>query len=265
MKRMTNALWLYLRYVGVNVRCAMQYKASLIMMIIGQLLVSSSTFLGIHYMFMRFSSVRGYTYEEVLVCFAVVLMQFSLAEMVFRGFDTFAGIVRRGEFDRVLVRPRSTILQVLGAKFEVTRVGRMAQALIVFIYALSRGTVAFTPLRVVALALMLAGGTLLFAGLFLIYAGICFFTLEGLEFMNVFTDGGREYGKYPLDIYGKGILRFSTYVIPYALIQYYPLQYLLGRSDCALYAFFPLGVGVFLALAYGVWRAGVRRYTSSGS
>ena len=83
--------------------------------------------------------------------------------------------------------------------------------------------------------------------------------------MNIFTDGGREYGKYPLDIYGKGIMRFSMYVIPYAFIQYYPLQYLLGRSDNALLALCPLGVCGFLAAAYGVWRIGVRRYTSSGS
>ena len=29
--------------------------------------------------------------------------------------------------------------------------------------------------------------------------------------------------KYPIDIYGKGLMRFCTYVIPYTLVQYYPL------------------------------------------
>lgn len=265
MKRMIDSVRLYLHYVSVNVRSAMQYKASLLLMIMGQLLLSTTTFFGIHFMFMRFQDVKGYTYGEVLLCFAIVLMQFSLAEMFARGFDTFAGIVRRGEFDRVLVRPRSLILQVLGAKFEVSRIGRLLQAVIIFVYVIATSAVNWTAGRIFCLLLMLTGGTLLFGGLFLIYAGLCFFTLEGLEFVNVFTDGGREYGKYPLDIYGEGIMKFSIYVIPYALIQYYPLQYLIGRSDSFAYALCPLGVGVFLLAAYALWRVGVRRYTSSGS
>ena len=265
MKKIMNAISLYGHYVSVNVRSAMQYKTSLLLMMMGQLLVSFSTFFGIHFMFMRFESVKGYTYPEVLVCFSIVLLQFSLAEMIARGFDTFAGIVRRGEFDRVLVRPRSAILQVLGAKFELSRLGRMAQAIIIFAYAMGSGRVAWTVSRFLTLILMLLGGTLLFAGLFLAYAALCFFTLEGLEFMNVFTDGGREYGKYPVDIYGKRLLQFSTVVIPYAMVQYYPLQYLLGRSSCAWYALCPLGAVPFLAACYALWRVGVSKYTSSGS
>lgn len=265
MKRMMDSVRLYMHYVSINVRSAMQYKTSLLLMITGQLLVSFSTFFGIHFMFMRFEHVKGYTYPEVLICFAMVLLQFSLAEMFARGFDMFAGIVRRGEFDRVLVRPRSTILQVLGAKFEITRVGRMAQAVIIFIYAVRSGVVEWTALRVFTAIMMLLGGALLFAGLFLVYAALCFYTLEGLEFMNVLTDGGREYGKYPIDVYGKRLLQFSTFVVPYALVQVYPLQLLLGRSSNALYALCPLGAVPFLFICYGVWRVGVRRYTSSGS
>lgn len=265
MEKILNALRLYVHYVSVNVRSAMQYKASLLLTVMGQLLVSFSTFFGIHFMFMRFHSVKGYTYEEVLLCFAIVLLQFSLAEMFARGFDMFSGIVRQGEFDRVLLRPRGLILQVLGAKFEITRIGRMAQALLIFVWVVRGSAVVWTTGRIFALVMMLTGGMLLFASLFMIYAAFCFFTLEGLEFMNVFTDGGREYGKYPIDVYGRQILRFSTYVIPYALVQYYPLQYLLGRSDNALYAFCPLGTLVFLLAAYAFWRVGVRRYTSAGS
>ena len=264
-KKMMSGLSLYRHYVSASVRSSMQYKASLLLIIMGQLLMSTTTLFGIRFMFMRFHHVKGYAYGEVLLCFAIVLMQFSLAEMFGRGFDMFAGIVRRGEFDRVLVRPRSAILQVLGAKFEISRIGRLIQSGIIFIYVLVITPIEWTPGRVFCLMMMLAGGVLLFGALFLLQAGICFFTLEGLEFMNIFTDGGREYGKYPLDIYGSGIMRFSIYVIPYALVQYYPLQYLLGRRDNVLLSLCPLGVCGFLAVAYGVWRIGVRRYTSSGS
>ena len=265
MKSMLEGICLYCHYISLNIRSAMQYKTSLLLTIVGQMLVSFSTFLGIHFMFLRFHSVKGYSYEEVLICFAIVLLQFSVAEMFARGFDTFSGIVRRGEFDRVLLRPRSLILQVLGARFEITRIGRMLQAAAVFLWVMSRNVIVWTPGRIAALMVMLVGGAALFAALFLIYASICFYTLEGLEFMNILTDGGREYGKYPIDVYGKDLFKVCTYIIPYTLIQYYPLQYLLERSDNPLLALCPLGAGVFLLAAYGLWRVGVAHYASCGS
>jgi len=178
-------------------------------------------------------------------------MQFSLSDMFARGFDTFSSLVRRGEFDRILLRPRGEVLQVLGSRFELTRIGRLIQAALVFAYGVSRASVEWTALRVMTLFSMLLGGVVLFSSLFLVYAAFCFFTLEGLEFMNIFTDGAKEYGKYPVDVYGRRMQRFATYCIPYALIQYYPLQLLLGRSGCAAYALYPLGAFGFFALAYG--------------
>ena len=44
-----------------------------------------------------------------------------------------------------------------------------------------------------------------------------------------------ENGTYPYSIYGDGILKFLTYVIPLALFQYYPLLYLLGKKRTFLY------------------------------
>ena len=63
-------------------------------------------------MFQRFHEVKGFTYSEVLICYALVLVEFSLAEMFARGFDSFSGMVRHAEFDRVLVRPRNEVLQM---------------------------------------------------------------------------------------------------------------------------------------------------------
>lgn len=256
---------LYGHYVSIVVRSVMQYKTSFLLGVIGQFLVSFNVFLGVHFMFRRFSSVKGFTYQEVLLCFSVVLLEFSLAEMVARGFDAFGGLVRSGEFDRIMVRPRSPILQVLGSRFELTRIGRMLQAVVMFAYGIVVSRVEWTPGRVLTVIFMLAGGTALFSGLFMIYAALCFFTLEGLEFMNVFTDGAREYGKYPVSIYGKRMLQFCTFVVPYALVQYYPLLYVLGKTENPAFIFLPLLAVLFLIPCYGVWRFGLRHYQSAGS
>ncbi|OPZ87991.1 MAG: hypothetical protein BWY74_03262 [Firmicutes bacterium ADurb.Bin419] len=256
---------LYFRYCSIILRSQMQYKSSFFMTVIGQFLISFSMFVGIYFMFQRFNRVEGFSYSEVLLCFAIVLTSFSIAECFVRGFDTFSGTVSNGEFDRIMVRPRNEIFQVLCSKIEFTRIGRFLQAVIIFFYAIPASQVLWTFDKIATLIFMIVGGVCLFSGLFIIYASLCFFTTEGLEFINIFTDGGREFGKYPLSIYGEGVLKFFTFVIPFALVQYYPLTYLIGRTSIKLYILSPLFGVLFLIPCYILWRFGLRHYKSTGS
>jgi ABC-2 type transport system permease protein len=243
----------------------MQYKTSFFLSLTGQFLVSFTVLLGLFFMMNRFHEVDGFTLQEVLLCFAAVLMAFSLAECFARGFDLFPQMIGNGEFDRVLVRPRGVIFQVLAGKMEFTRLGRLTQAALVFAYAIPASGITWTWDMILTLILMVACGTLVFFGLFLVYAAVAIFTIEGIEFMNILTDGGREFGTYPYSIYGEGILKFLTYVVPLALIQYYPLMYLLGRVENRLYMFTPLLALLFLIPCYVLWRFGLRRFKSTGS
>lgn len=265
MFKIRKTIKLYFHYISIIIRSKMQYKASFFLSTVGQFVTAFSVFLGMFFMFQRFSSVKGFTYSEVLLCFSILLLEFALAEMVARGFDLFPGMVRSGSFDRILVRPQNEILQVLGSKFELNRIGRMLQAVAMFVYGVMNSGVKWTMPRIITVIFMLLGGTALFCGIFLIYAALSFFTLDGLEFMNVFTDGAREYGKYPFSVYGDKMLLFTTFVIPYALVQYYPLLYLLERRTSPVYVFIPLLAVLFLIPGYVLWRIGVRHYKSSGS
>ncbi|MBO5055526.1 MAG: ABC-2 family transporter protein [Lachnospiraceae bacterium] len=255
---------LYGKYFMIHFKSTMEYKTSFLLSCIGQFLVSFNVFLGVYFMFQRFSKVEGFTYNEVLLCFGITLMEFSLAESFARGFDMFPNIVNKGEFDRIMVRPRNEILQVLGSRIEFSRIGRILQAVVMFVYGFTVSDVHWNVQKIAAVLFMLIGGTVVFGGIFLIYASICFFTLEGLEFMNIFTDGAREYGKYPVCIYGKRILQLSTFVIPYALIQYYPLLYLLDRGK-SYYILLPLIACLFIIPCLLLWKLGVRHYKSCGS
>lgn len=256
---------LYLKSLLIHLKGQMQYKASFFFLLTGQFLTAFSAFLVIYVLMQRFHTVKGFTYPQVLLCFSVVLLAFSLAECFFRGFDTFSGIIGNGQFDRILVRPRGAVYQVLCARIELTRLGRLLQAVLVMVYAIPQSGVIWTAEKIGVLVLMILGGVALFSALFVLYAGICFFTIEGLEFMNIFTDGGREFGSYPLAVYGESVLKFCTYVIPLALVQYYPLLWLLDMTDRAFYALTPLMGALFWLPALLVWRLGVKNFVSTGS
>ncbi len=256
---------LYLKFVAMQLKCQMQYKTSFVMTALGQFLTSFTAFLSVLFLFNRFHSVQDYSFSEVLICFSVMLTSFSLTECFVRGFDIFPRLIRSGNLDRILVRPRSEIFQVLTSTIEFSRIGRLLQAIAVLVYAVPTSGVVWTSDKVLAVILMLLGGVAVFSALFILYAGFSFFTIEGLEFMNIFTDGSREFGMYPLSVYGEGVLKFYTYCIPIALFQYYPFLYLVGRSDDVRLIFLPLLGFLFLIPCYAFFRFGLRRYKSTGS
>ena len=260
-----HAFRLYRHYIAINIRSAMQYKSSFWLTMLGQLLATVSTLFGIIFMFQRFHVIKGFTINEVILTSGIVQMQFSLAEMWARGFDHFSVMIRKGDYDRVLLRPRNEILQVFGSQFELSRIGRLIQGMLMLLYGIIRIKIRWDFLKVLTLINMILGGTALFTGISIIRAALCFFTLEGLEFMNIFTDGAREHGKYPLNIYGDKFLLFCTVAIPYALVQYYPLIYILGQRSSPWFVFLPLLTFLYLFPCIALFRFGVRHYQSSGS
>ena len=95
----------------------MQYKLSFLLTMIGQFLVSFNVFLGVLFLMQRFHQVKGYHFSDVVLCYATVLMSYSIAEMFMRGFDTFASTISNFEFDRMLLRPRSCVFQLYREKW----------------------------------------------------------------------------------------------------------------------------------------------------
>lgn len=256
---------LYLKCISAVLQGAMQYKLSFLLMIMGRFLIAFSGFAAIFLLFSEFTDIKGYSYSDVLLCFSIIQMSFGITECIGRGFESFSGIIKQGEFDRMLLRPVSPILQVLGTRFELGKIGPVLTGVIMLAVGIGKSQVVWNAGRIITLFLMLAGGVCLFLGLFLIGAGTCFFTIEDMSFINILTYGGREHGKYPFDIYGKQVMRFCTYIVPYTLIQYYPLQYLLGKTDRWQYGLYPFGAAVFLAVCYAFWRYGMRHYQSTGN
>ena len=258
---------IYLRYLRMNFKAVLEYRFSTWLLAIGQTTTTLSYFIGMSLLFLRFNSIAGFSFAEVALCFSVTGAAFTLAECFARGFDAFSRMVIQGEFDRILLRPRSTIIQVLGSRTDVTRVGRLIVNISVLCIVIPITGINWDFSRILTLVLMILGGAVVFTGVFILGATVCFFTLEGLEVINIFTDGGRELASYPLPVYGKWISRFFTFIIPYGTMNYLPLMYITGRAERwpLLYMLMPLLGFVFLLPCTAVWRIGVRHYSSSGS
>jgi len=255
---------LYLKFLSIHLRSAMTYRASFFLGCLGHLLITTNVFLSVVFLLGRFDAVGGYTLPQLALCFSVILSATSLAECFGRGFDVFHRLLSDARFDRIMVRPRPLLFQVLCQEMKPAVLARLLQAAVMLAWAVNSGAVAWTPAKALVLALMILCGAAVFFGLFLVNACVCFFTLEHVEALNIFTDGPQEYGKYPFGVYGKPVLLVLTFLVPLALVQHWPLQYLFGRGP-AWYGLLPVAALLFLIPCALLWRLGVRHYRSTGS
>ena len=256
---------IYLKSLGMHLKSELEYRASFILSFFSQILVFFTNYFVIISLFTKFSNIKGFTLYEVLLCFSIIQFGYAFNEVFARGIDHFEYLMIRGDFDRLLLRPKNIILQVLCSDSYFVKVSNLIQALIVLVISLAHLKIKWNIMKVITLMLMLYSACIIFFGIFLMAAAYCFFTVQGLEVRNAFTDGGKHMAQYPIGIFSKGFIWFFTFIIPYAFVNYYPLLYVLGKVESPLYGLSPILVTLYLIPCIITFYWGMRHYSSVGS
>ena len=255
----------YFRALTLHLKSELEYRSSFIFSFISQIIVFFSYYFIILSLFTKFSNIKGFTLYEVLLCFSIVQFGYSFNEVFARGLDKFDNLIIHGTFDRILLRPKNIIIQVLYNESDFVKISRIIHALIILVIALINLKIEWNLIKILCLFLMIISGIIIFFSIFLLTAGYCFITVQGLEVRNLFTDGGKHMAQYPIGIFSKGFIFFFTFIIPYAFVNYYPLLYVIGKSKNILYAFSPLLLFIYLIPCIIIFYLGVKRYGSVGS
>ena len=255
-------MYLYFKFLSLNLKIQMQYKNSFFLLVLGQLINVIFLFLSIKFIFLKFNN-SAFSYKEVLFCFAVVNFSFSLAKFVSEGLSNFSISLSNFEFDRLLVRPRNSLFQVIISKLDLHQIGSLALSIVILLHSCFNFNWNF--FKILILISMLISGLFVFVGLYIISASICFFLIKDIEIVNLLIYAGREFGRFPLAIYGRYILNFFTYVIPVALFQYYPFLFLTDKDSNIINAFCPFICMLFFIPCVVLWNIGVKKYKSVGS
>lgn len=267
-----DTLRLYFRLVSIRIRSQMQYRLSFVLDVFGTAFAILTEFVTLAAVFWRFGSIGGWTLGEVAFLYGLAEVSFATMDMIFSGFDPgyFSEQVRRGTFDQFLLRPLALPLQIFTSEFLIRRLGRIGQGGLIFSLGLYLASIAWTPAKIAYLVVVYLSTVAFFGGMFVAGATISFWTVESVEVVNIFTYGGTAMMSYPMHIYGDWMRRLFTFIIPAALMIYYPALYFFDKPD-------PLGLPAFmrflapiaglsvLTAAFIFWQIGVRKYTSTGT
>lgn len=256
---------LYFENFKLHLKTQLEYKASFIMSFIGQIFVYFTYYFIIIALFQRFNNIKGFNMYEVLLCFSIINFGYSFNETFFRGIDQFDHFVIEGTLDRLLLRPVNILFQVMCSLVDFSKISRILQSLIILVISLIKLDITWTISKIILLILMMISSIIIFFCIFVLMASYCFMTVQGLEVRNLFTDGGKHVAQYPIGIFNKSFKFIFTFIIPYAVVNYYPLLYFLEKSDNILYYFSPLLIFIYLIPCICSFNLGLKRYNSVGS
>jgi ABC-2 type transport system permease protein len=260
---------LWRRLVGAQVRSQVQYRTSFMLDLGGSFLISFIDFLAVLVIFHNVPRLGAWTVHEVALLYALSSISFALTDLLIGHLDQFPQKIRDGNFDILLVRPRSSLFQVIASDFQLRRFGKAIQGALVLAYALGALQIDWTAGRIAMLVVMIPAGVVIFASVWVIGACLAFWTTDGGEFTNAFTYGGNFMAQYPIDVYAAWLRRFLCYLVPLGFVCYFPSLYLLDKADpLGLPRFFqfasPAAAALAAVVAGTVWRGAVRHYRSAG-
>lgn len=250
----------------MNFLAGLQYKGWWIMILQTMLVVISDP-IGLIFMFSRFGSIGVWSVERIILIYAMAVTSFGLAESFFRGFDYFpTQMIRSGSFDRVLLRPTSLFVQIAGSYFHMHRLSRVLSGGLAITWCLWKLKIKISFLKMIILFLALIGGFITYAGVFVFTSGLAFFTIQGLDWIFIFTNASYQVTRIPMDYMPRILKNVFTFFMPMLVISYYPTSAICGWGQNIAKGFLALPAGIlFFIFSTRIWNFGVKHYKSTGS
>jgi len=217
-------------------------------------------------LFQKVPELAGWRYEEVMFLYGFSLIPYGIFNIVSVNLYDFGNnYIIEGKYDRVLLRPVSSLFQVLFETFRIESVQEIATGVFCTVWATRRLGIAWTPSRIAMFLFFELCAGIIYVSVFLLLSTVSFWFEDRIgvhpPVWNVIA-----FGRYPLSIYSSAVQFFLCWIIPFGLASYYPSARMLGRTVSPEYTVFvPVVAAVSLTVAIFLWNLGTRHYSSTGS
>ncbi len=267
---MADGLHVYRLMVAAKIRSAWQYRTSFVMFLFAQATITSLEFVTILLLFDVVPDLGGWDRREVALLYGLATLPFAASDLIISPVERLSVHVRAGTFDRFLLRPASSLLQICAMEFELRRIGKLLPGVAVLWWAMAGVDVDWTPSSVGLLVLALTSGTVIYSALWIATASLSFWIVATQEATNAVTYGGQFANEYPLHLYPGWIRAVLGWIVPLAFVAYVPAVALLdvpnplALPDDLVYASIPVAAAT-LVVSLRLWSLGIRHYQSTGS
>jgi ABC-2 type transport system permease protein len=255
---------LYLTYFRLLLKAWSQYRADFAISLVTSMLHDGSTLLFLSVVFANIHQLEGWSFSEMLLIWGLAVITRNLANGLLDVPHRIHFYIWRGTLDRLLVRPPAPLFQIAGESgITLPALGRVLVGVAAILTVLPELQLPWWG--VLYLPLVIVSGTLIMFSLQLLLACLNFWFTNVLSLLSMVT-WMNQFGQYPVTILALPLRFLFTWVLPYAMMGFYPAAFLLRGDEYRLYGLLaPLMGFILLGLSLSVWRWAIRRYQSTGS
>jgi ABC-2 type transport system permease protein len=225
----------------------------------------------IYLMMLSFDNIGGWNLYELMFLFSFLFLTYGILVMFCTGLRDLNSIVYSGDLDRYLMRPKSVLFQVIAANADMfAAIGHGGLGIVLLILSANRVNINWTAPNVFYLIITIISGVIIQASIFLLVAGLSFWVTKTDSLQNVVFYNPRKFAGYPISIFPRWIQDILIFVLPFAFVNYFPVEYFLRKPDMAgFWSGFmyitPVVAAFLAAVSLTFWSVSVRRYTGTGN
>jgi ABC-2 type transport system permease protein len=252
----------FIQYAKVQ----MGYRGDFIVSLITAFAATVFGLLFVVILFQRAPKLAGWSFAEELFLYGFSLIPYGVFNIIASNLYNFGNdYIIEGKFDRILLRPISSLFQILFETFRLEAVQGIATGIFCMWWASHRLHIVWPLGKIAMLFFFEICASVIYVAVFLMLTCVSFWFEDRVgihpPIWNVIN-----FGRYPLSIYNGAVQFVLCWIIPFGLASFYPSVRMLGRAVVPEYApLVPVVAVVFLALAISLWNFGTRHYSSTGS
>ncbi len=210
------------------------------------------------------NSVAGWSRGEAFILAATMFLMNAFATAFFFSLIEIPNQVRMGTLDFVVTKPIDSQFWVSTRRFNFDQIGTLVAGIAMVAYGSYEAGLVASPAQWTAYAALVTSALFLFYAfnLALMTTGIWLVRVDNLW---VLSESLTQVARYPLDIYGSGLQRVLTYVLPLGFLATVPARQLVRGFDLAMVAIGLIWSTASFVLARLFWRFALRYYSSASS
>ncbi|MFD0677955.1 MULTISPECIES: ABC transporter permease [unclassified Paenibacillus] len=261
-QQMMYLIGLYGQYLKVYVKTLIEYRADTMIAVAAGIVAQGSTLLFLTVIFQRIPKLADWSFYEMVFIFGLAATAKALNQALFNAPFSLTGLIRRGQMDVMMVRPVGALFQAIGNSQELNGVGQLVTGIAIMIYSAGHLEMDWTVWSLLYAVIALFSSAVIQFAILLTISVLTFWVLE-IRSLIYPINWLYDFTRYPLEIFHPVLRVLLTYVIPYALGSFFPAAFLLRSHQYEWAAWgVPATAVVVMTLAYWLWSAGLRRYSS---
>lgn len=249
---------MFYQYTKINIKKILEYKMDFFIGAMPHFVGQIANIAFFKIIIGGVARIQNCEINEVMLVFSFSTLIYGMHALLFGNFRSLKRYLFTGQFEIMRIRPIHIVRHLMIVDFRSESIEQIFLGSILLVYSATQLTVEINFRNILTALYFVACGAAVLGGLSLFSSSFLFFTQGAFTPIN-FISELREYTKYPIEIFGKGLQFVFTWLIPIGYVSYYPsIFFLRNQSNICLYS--GLVALTSLLLGYVVFNIGLRFY-----